>query len=622
MDESIRYQRAVRGLMILALGGCMLAEAPADTLLFDIPNKLDVAVKPDVAVVDLGSAFQYGHVIPTDGSLHRFLAKGWESKPGNRKLAAPSDDSHGNTTQNADSLADLIRGPKQPSQNRPVPSTSASTLSAPKAPIPLPTRAKAESIGSTTSHGSITSQSAADLTELVPTTNAEDVELRPLRTLSRTEISDHGQALDGALDPDREINAEEVKPAEVAANQPNDAAPSSDVAEHTLKERQAFEELQEGRQSKAALDLPKGIESDRVRDSRLRNAAGAAGFGMLALDRIEPPVTDKVSAFSVPVATTTIHETRLRELSREAIHTAVKRLTRGATHSARKSTIEALGHIVAVLDARQGANHHAQRLSSAFDSIRESEEFMGSFGTVDHETLSRMVAVHKTTILKGRPLDEYTALQAIESYLSVAQEDLVAASGSMPEASDALVLMGKIEKKMGGSADTHAAAVALTYHRAAVAVDPYSAIARRELGKTLLTQGLIQQAASEFAQVVETQPTRDNFRLLLEASRKMGDIDTVRQCQKAINDPRLISSLPVRHLDAKTFAATYKPKANEMPPETASTRVSKDAGSDTGEARRNTTISARKETTSTSNGRQGRSGLSQFKSWLPKFRRE
>ena len=167
--------------------------------------------------------------------------------------------------------------------------------------------------------------------------------------------------------------------------------------------------------------------------------------------------------------------------------------------------------------------------------------------------------------------------------------------------------MGKTQQQMMDKADTHAAAVALTYHRAAVAVDPHNSVAHRELGKTLYGQGLVEQAAWSLAQSVDLQPTRDNYRLLMQASRKLGDIDTVRRCQTAIDDPRLAAPLPIHHLDAKAFAATYKPSDNEMPQSKS----------------RNQTVSARKPSdSSTKQVSQSTSTLSQFKSWLPKFRRE
>jgi Tfp pilus assembly protein PilF len=354
---------------------------------------------------------------------------------------------------------------------------------------------------------------------------------------------------------------------------------------------------------------------EESRFARMRNAAASQGFGMLALDCLEPPAVqvESVEADEVePSVTATIHETRQRELARVSLQTAVHRLSRGATHSAKRSTIEALTRIVAMLDARGGPNSHAKHLATALDAIRESSDFAGTYGVVDQDSLVRMVAVHKTTVLKNQSLEKISSLQAIEEYLQVAHENLVAACESIVEASDALVLMGKIQLQMNERTDTQAAAVALTYHRAAVSVDPHNAIAHRELGKTLYGQGWIEQAAWSFSRSVELQPTIEHYRLLMQVAQKMGDMETVSQCETAINDPRLAAPLPIRHLDAKSFAATYKPTSNDY-----SFNESLD------EAMSNQAVSARKtDTHSSASEERPKSNLSQFKSWLPKFRRE
>ena len=364
----------------------------------------------------------------------------------------------------------------------------------------------------------------------------------------------------------------------------------------------------------SSLRLPETFDEES-RFARIRNAAASQGFGMLALDCLEPPAVQVESVVTVevePGVTAMIHETRQRELARLSLQTAVHWLSRGATHSAKRSTIEALTYIVAMLDAREGANLHAKHLATALDAIRESNDFAGTHGAVDQDSLVRMVVVHKTTALKNQSLEKTSSLQAIEEYLEVAHENLVAACESIVEASDALVLMGKIELQMNEKTDTQAAAVALTFHRAAVSVDPQNAIAHREQGKTLYSQGLVEQAAWSFARSVELQPTREHYRLLMQVAQKMGDMETVSQCETAINDPRLAAPLPIRHLDAKSFAATYKPTSSDF-----SSNESPD------EAMSNQAVSARKpDTPLSASEERPKSKLGQFKSWLPKFRRE
>ena len=352
-------------------------------------------------------------------------------------------------------------------------------------------------------------------------------------------------------------------------------------------------------------DPPKS-SVERKFENTTRRAAKALGFGMLALDCLEPPTRIVDAIEPAPRAAITIHENRLRELARGSLQKAVYQLSRRATHSARRSTMEALNHLIAMLDGRESGNEHARQLSIAMDAIRESGEFAVGTYVVDQAAIARMIAVHKTAILKNESLDAISPLYAIDQYLQVAQENLVSACGQVAEASDALVLMGKIQKRMGGAVDTHSAAVALTYHRAAAIVDPNNAVAHRELGKSLENQGMIEQAAQSFARCVQLDSTHENFRLLMRAAQKIGDKETAQHCQAAIDDPRLAKPLPIQLLDPKSFANTYQPDSSEI-----------------GRTATNQTVSVRKPNqTPAAAAEKPKSKLSQWKAWLPKFRHE
>ena len=190
--------------------------------------------------------------------------------------------------------------------------------------------------------------------------------------------------------------------------------------------------------------------------------------------------------------------------------------------------MEALQSIVAMQDSKAGGNQRAKQLDIAMDAIRESEDFCGRFGPVDERALQRMVGVHETDALKNRDLENVSALEATEAYLAVAKTNLIAAAGGVQEASDALVLLGKIEKQMAGPADTHAPAVAVTLQRAAIEIAPNNALAYQALGTTLLDQGLVKQSAWALGRSIEIQPTRIGYEGLLEAARRLGDVETAR----------------------------------------------------------------------------------------------
>ncbi|MFK8111972.1 MAG: hypothetical protein AB8B91_07205 [Rubripirellula sp.] len=263
-----------------------------------------------------------------------------------------------------------------------------------------------------------------------------------------------------------------------------------------------------------------------------------------------------------------IHATRLHKQAREALHTAKARLQKQATHSAQKYALDALRSIVAMQDARVGGNTHSKALDVALDSIREAEDFCGRFGSIDQRAMKRMVTVHETSVLKDQELENLSAIEATEAYLVVARENLVLASAGSREASNALVLLGQIEKLVSTENVTHSAAVAVMLQRSAIEIDDQNGQAFDALGLTFLQQGLAGPACWALKKSIDLQPTRSSYQKLLEASRRMGDADTARICNAALRSNTLPSDLRVQKLSPAAFAATHRPNPATIPAKT------------------------------------------------------
>lgn len=274
-------------------------------------------------------------------------------------------------------------------------------------------------------------------------------------------------------------------------------------------------------------------------------------------------VTDKQLEAPIRIKPNTVainqRAVRLREAARQSFENANQRLMRGATHSAKMYAMQTLRSIAAMQDALVGGNLHTTQLQAALDAIRESRDFGGSFGTVDQIAMQRMVAVHRTLALKDRDLASLSAVEASEAYLAVAGENLVAAAAGAPKASDALVILGKVERVLATTNNAHAAAVAMTMQDAAVQIAPNSAFAHYELGVTLIEQGLIQDAAYSLQRGVALRPTRRGYQKLLQVSRQCGDIDTVQSCLVALKSDHLQTDIPVHLISPDRFAATHRP---------------------------------------------------------------
>jgi tetratricopeptide (TPR) repeat protein len=240
---------------------------------------------------------------------------------------------------------------------------------------------------------------------------------------------------------------------------------------------------------------------------------------------------------------------------------AQQRLLRHAAHSAKLYASETLVSIVSMQDALEGGNANAKRLTTALDAIRESQDFADKFGALDTNAIERLVAVHETTQLKNVDVQGMSIIQAAESYLNFAEQNLVTAAGGAREASDALVILGMVERDNASPDDAHALAIAATLQRAAVRIEPHSMVAHRELGTTYLRQGLFEQAAASLRNSLAIKPTRIGYQRLLDVARRTQDHATAEACQFALQSDSLPSDIPVFTLSPTQFASTHRPTA-------------------------------------------------------------
>ncbi|MEM9587887.1 MAG: hypothetical protein AAGA03_11465, partial [Planctomycetota bacterium] len=254
----------------------------------------------------------------------------------------------------------------------------------------------------------------------------------------------------------------------------------------------------------------------------------------------------------------TVHQSRLREVAYSAMQFAYESYRRGAMQTARKRTSESLQAIAAMRDVAFGGSAHQQHLATALTALRESKDFGGRYGPLNPPALRRMIRSHETSVLKPSLESVDSPLQAMDAYLRSAESHLVAACGRDVTAGNTLVLLGLIERQMSSPQDVWASAVALTHGRASVQVNPSSAFAYRELGRSLLAQGFAQHATQSLSRSIEISPSRSAYSLLQSAHQRLGNVEAVRQCQLALQDPGVRDHHPVRWMEPAAFAATHR----------------------------------------------------------------
>jgi hypothetical protein len=304
---------------------------------------------------------------------------------------------------------------------------------------------------------------------------------------------------------------------------------------------------------------------------------------------IDSVTSSRVQPVIVPDQTPSIlgaigHQ-QLRDHAAQSIRGAQQRLDRGATFTAQKMAVDALRHIASSKDLVNGTNQYSLDLSAAMTAIRESRDFATAHGMADVSTMKRLVDSHQTTALKGVDLEAMSALKATEIYLTSANRILIESFGDVPLAADAMVLLGKVEKHIETTNPMHSGAVALTLHKAASEIAPSNSIVQRELGNTLMEQGLTKHAAEAFRRSVTLAPQRSSYQSLMEASRQVGDIQTAELCENILENSELPSDLPITQLSQDEFAKTYRPVSYRIDTPTAENAKPKAAEKSAGETK-------------------------------------
>lgn len=278
-------------------------------------------------------------------------------------------------------------------------------------------------------------------------------------------------------------------------------------------------------------------------------------------------------AFSrpMPASDPINHHARTAELAQSAVdqlrsaHFAARR---GALHSAKESATQTLRIIASLRDSQTGDNLHTSQLNEAITAIRESTDFTGRYGPVDHAALHRLVEVHQTPALHGVNTSTLTAERAIEAYLNYARQRWVESTIGGPLAAEATMILANLESATltpqsnsdltESRSRLHASELALMYRRAAVEIGPDNPQATAELGRNLLNRSMPAIAKELLLLSVQQKPTRQSVEDLMRAANESGDDQLAAECQQQLASTGLPSELPVQVMSPSQFAETHQ----------------------------------------------------------------
>ena len=242
-----------------------------------------------------------------------------------------------------------------------------------------------------------------------------------------------------------------------------------------------------------------------------------------------PAVAPPVQAIPIPISEENLNSSlrgvvlQSMQLTKEGVALA----TKGATYSARSKFLASAQLIADALDARHNTQFHSHALCAGAIALREADDFSHPESSLAGDPdPTALAASHVTPILKQTRPQTITRLQALQLYYSYATTQLAAAVSGIPEASNAIYYLGRLQPFLGGGVDRGAVLAepkALALEQAALSIDPRNFRAANELGVLLARCGQYDAARKALLYSASIERHPEIFQNLAYVYRQMGD---------------------------------------------------------------------------------------------------
>jgi tetratricopeptide (TPR) repeat protein len=248
---------------------------------------------------------------------------------------------------------------------------------------------------------------------------------------------------------------------------------------------------------------------------------------------------------------------------------------RKAYFSARSEFIKALRLIAQGLDAEHRTHVHSRALSRALTALEEAGQFVPRGSCLEGDLdLSDIVGGHRTDVLSEAAVGRITALEALQRYLTHAQEQLRIAAGGEVAGSMALHALGKLHAVLARqrTVDVRVAEPkAVAFYQAALLVRPENYMAANDLGVLLARSGRHEDARTMLEHSLSVHSHASTRRNLATVYAKLGrgelvrqDADRTRVADKAA--PAKTPGGSIRWVDPGTFARLFARSPTVRPP--------------------------------------------------------
>ncbi len=219
------------------------------------------------------------------------------------------------------------------------------------------------------------------------------------------------------------------------------------------------------------------------------------------------------------------------------LNDAVALADRGAIYAANRQFLRVMRMITQALDSQLGQQFHTRALASGLRALEEADDFAISTANrvEDDVHLATFVNGHRTPVLKGADLSQFTSLRAMQYYYEYAREQLTLAGGNSTLASRALFALGRAEMLLSTEQEGRQAGApqSLALFHAALQTDPGNARAANELAVMVARRGRLEEAADILSQGMAVSPTPAVAANLAKIFQRMGDPRAVPMRQMA-----------------------------------------------------------------------------------------
>jgi hypothetical protein len=265
----------------------------------------------------------------------------------------------------------------------------------------------------------------------------------------------------------------------------------------------------------------------------------------------QPPAAPQYAAVRSPAMVATL--ARADERVRHAIQLAEK----GAMYASRKEFTAAISAIAQAHDVEHSTRQYSHAAAAGFQALKEASEFNAP-GEVD---VRRLVAAHKTPVLKQFDVSDLPPTLAAQHYYNYAKEQLAIGVGRETVGSIALYGMAKLIIAGAGanSQQLEYTGPAMALYQAALICEPQNFRAAHELGVLLAGSGQLELAREMLMGSVASSPQPVMLKNLAVVHSRLGEPQLAAEAQQKANI--LTQTSPdtkapaVQWVDAATFAS-------------------------------------------------------------------